>query len=81
MFECLYFYFVCFFRTYSIHRIKDGFREHKGETDSEKIKDLITYAKSNLEIIKRQVLLSLLMFSEHKYYHCSPPEPLHFSTI
>lgn len=61
MFECLHFF--CLFRTYSIHRIKDGFREHKGETDSQKIEDLLAYAKSNLEIIKRQVLL-LSLFSD-----------------
>lgn len=48
----MYFFF---FRTYSIRRIKDDFREHKDETDKQKIEELITYAKSNLEIIKRQV--------------------------
>lgn len=45
------------YRTYSLRRIKDAFKENKAETDSEKIMDLITYAKTNLEIIKRQVCL------------------------
>ncbi|XP_054721577.1 LOW QUALITY PROTEIN: LYR motif-containing protein 4-like [Uloborus diversus] len=48
------------YRTYSLRRIKDAFREHKEETDNEKIQDLVTYANSNLEIIKRQVVIGQL---------------------
>ncbi|KAF8782843.1 LYR motif-containing protein 4 [Argiope bruennichi] len=44
------------YRTYSLRRIKDAFREHKAETDYEKIDDLITYGNANLDIIKRQCL-------------------------
>ncbi|GFT23847.1 uncharacterized protein NPIL_152141 [Nephila pilipes] len=44
-------------RTYSVRRIKDAFREHKEDSDYERIDDLITFAKINLEIIKRQVLI------------------------
>ncbi|KAG8197301.1 hypothetical protein JTE90_007547 [Oedothorax gibbosus] len=48
------------YKTYSLRKIKDAFKEHKAETDPEKIKDFISYAKSNLEIIKRQVVIGEL---------------------
>ncbi|XP_055934041.1 LYR motif-containing protein 4B-like isoform X2 [Argiope bruennichi] len=48
------------YRTYSLRRIKDAFREHKAETDYEKIDDLITYGNANLDIIKRQVVIGQL---------------------
>ncbi|GBM80912.1 hypothetical protein AVEN_245613-1 [Araneus ventricosus] len=52
--------FLLHFRTYSLRRIKDAFQENKGQTDYEKIDDLITYAKANLDIIKRQVVIGEL---------------------
>ncbi|KFM61040.1 LYR motif-containing protein 4B, partial [Stegodyphus mimosarum] len=45
------------YRTYSLRRIKDAFREYREESDIQKIDDLLTYARSNLEIIKRQVVI------------------------
>ncbi|GFW17187.1 LYR motif-containing protein 4 [Trichonephila clavipes] len=48
------------YRTYSLRRIKDAFREHKEESNLEKVDDLLTYAKANIEIIKRQVLIGSL---------------------
>ncbi|XP_013772311.1 LYR motif-containing protein 4-like [Limulus polyphemus] len=48
------------YRTYALRRIKDAFRENKGESDPGKIKDLIMYGVHNLEIIKRQVVISQL---------------------
>ncbi|GIX68533.1 LYR motif-containing protein 4B [Caerostris darwini] len=48
------------YRTYSLRRIKDAFREHKGETDNLKIDDLILYGRTNLDIIKRQVVIGQL---------------------
>ncbi|CAL1273592.1 unnamed protein product [Larinioides sclopetarius] len=48
------------YRTYSLRRIKDAFQENKGENNYEKIDDLITYAKANLDIIKRQVVIGQL---------------------
>nr|XP_015913545.1 LYR motif-containing protein 4 [Parasteatoda tepidariorum] len=48
------------YRTYSLRRIKDAFKDYKDVTDQEKLADLITYGKSNLEIIKRQVIISQL---------------------
>lgn len=51
--------FYLMYRTYSIRRIKDGFKEHREETDGKKIEDLVTYAKSSLEVIKRQVHIFL----------------------
>ena len=38
-----------------MRRIKDGFKEHKRESDPETIKSLVKHAEDNLEVIKRQV--------------------------
>ena len=43
------------FRTYALRRIKDGFKQHKTESDPETIKSLVKHAEDNLEVIKRQV--------------------------
>ncbi|XP_067144822.1 LYR motif-containing protein 4B-like [Centruroides vittatus] len=48
------------YRSYALRRIKDAFRQNKNETDPEKLKDLISYGKENLEIIKRQVVIGKL---------------------
>ncbi|CAL1273593.1 unnamed protein product [Larinioides sclopetarius] len=54
------------YRTYSLRRIKDAFQENKGENNYEKIDDLITYAKANLDIIKRQREIFALVKSSKK---------------
>ncbi|XP_062833766.1 LYR motif-containing protein 4 isoform X3 [Anolis carolinensis] len=43
------------YRTYAIRRIKDAFRENKNISDSTEIETLLNKAKTNLEIIRRQV--------------------------
>lgn len=48
------------YRSYAQRRIKDAFREHKHETDQSKIDSLIQKGQENLEIIKRQVVISQL---------------------
>uniref|UniRef100_H9GLP7 Complex 1 LYR protein domain-containing protein n=2 Tax=Anolis carolinensis TaxID=28377 RepID=H9GLP7_ANOCA len=47
------------YRTYAIRRIKDAFRENKNISDSTEIETLLNKAKTNLEIIRRQVTCSL----------------------
>lgn len=46
------------FRRYFIRRIKDGFHENKHLTDQTKIDELIASANQNLEIIRRQAIIS-----------------------
>ncbi|XP_072017603.1 LYR motif-containing protein 4-like [Amphiura filiformis] len=48
------------YRTYAVIRIRDAFRENKDVTDSAKISSLVQKAEENLEIIKRQVVISQL---------------------
>ncbi|XP_069114111.1 LYR motif-containing protein 4-like [Argopecten irradians] len=45
------------YRTYAVRRTRDAFREHKNETDPSVISKLVTKAESNLEMVKRQVLI------------------------
>lgn len=52
------------YRSYALTRIKDGFRENKNVGDQKLINELISDAKKNLEIIKRQVIISSLYKSE-----------------
>ena len=42
-------------RLYAIRKVRDCFREHKNETDPERIINFITKAQTNLESLKRQV--------------------------
>ncbi|KAM9163834.1 LYR motif-containing protein 4 isoform 4-T4 [Pangshura tecta] len=49
------------YRTYAIRRIRDAFRENKHLKDSEEIQTLVNKARTNLEIIHRQ-LHSILFF-------------------
>ena len=44
-----------YYRAYTLRRIKDAFRENKNVTDPKVINQLLSKAKHNLEIIKRQV--------------------------
>ncbi|XP_038070137.1 LYR motif-containing protein 4-like [Patiria miniata] len=48
------------YREYALRRTKVAFRENKSLTDEAKIKALIQEAEENLQIIKRQVVLSQL---------------------
>ncbi|XP_060630756.1 LYR motif-containing protein 4 [Anolis sagrei] len=52
------------YRTYAIRRIKDAFRENKNISDSTEIEALLNKAKTNLEIIRRQVLVGQLYTAE-----------------
>ncbi|XP_038244570.1 LYR motif-containing protein 4 isoform X6 [Dermochelys coriacea] len=44
------------YRTYAIRRIRDAFRENKHLKDSEEIQTLVNKARTNLEIIHRQMM-------------------------
>ncbi|KXJ71126.1 LYR motif-containing protein 4 [Aedes albopictus] len=46
------------FRNYALRRVRDAFRENKALTDSSKIQAEMEYARKNLDIIKRQALIS-----------------------
>ncbi|XP_003226907.2 LYR motif-containing protein 4 isoform X2 [Anolis carolinensis] len=52
------------YRTYAIRRIKDAFRENKNISDSTEIETLLNKAKTNLEIIRRQVFIGQLYSAE-----------------
>ncbi|XP_022096157.1 LYR motif-containing protein 4-like [Acanthaster planci] len=60
------------YREYALRRTKDAFRENKSLTDEAGINALIREAEENLQIIKRQVVLSqlykdpLLVIEENK---------------
>jgi len=45
------------FREYAGRRVQDAFHEAKAETDSTKIKHLVTKAEENLQMIKRQTTI------------------------
>lgn len=65
-------FFLVIARLYAQRRIKDAFREHKCETDVNRINSLVQHAEDNLQLIKRQVrvnseidlLRSMLHFHE-----------------
>ncbi|CAH1778816.1 unnamed protein product [Owenia fusiformis] len=66
------------YRCYAIQRIKDAFREHKDESDPDKVAEYIAKANDNLGIIKRQVIISQLYSSPHIVIEDSgksPPSP------
>ncbi|KAM9665207.1 LYR motif-containing protein 4 isoform 2-T2 [Trichechus inunguis] len=48
------------YRTYAVRRIRDAFRENKNVEDPVEIQILVSKAKRDLEIIRRQVLISQL---------------------
>uniref|UniRef100_A0A4X1SL25 LYR motif containing 4 n=1 Tax=Sus scrofa TaxID=9823 RepID=A0A4X1SL25_PIG len=48
------------YRTYAIRRIRDAFRENKNVGDPAEIQALVTKAKRNLGIIRRQVSCAVL---------------------
>ena len=48
------------YRSYAIRRVKDGFRANAQLTEESKIKGIMSNAKENLEIIKRQTSVGRL---------------------
>ena len=54
--------FSYYYRTYALRRVRDGFHQHKSETNPEKIESLKKYAEENLEIIRRQVTHIYMQF-------------------
>jgi len=46
------------FRSYAVRRVKDAFRENRNVTDSEILHNKLAEAHKNLEIVKRQALIS-----------------------
>lgn len=45
------------YREYALRRTRDAFRQHKEETDGEKVKELLNQGKTDLEIVKRQAII------------------------
>ncbi|KAF8985460.1 LYR motif-containing protein 4 [Entomortierella lignicola] len=52
------------FRDYAIRRTRDAFQAAKNETDPAKIETLIHKAQQQLEVVKRQSLISQLYSGE-----------------
>lgn len=48
------------YRTYTLRRVRDAFRENRSETNPELIAGYIKKAEENLQIIKRQATISQL---------------------
>lgn len=46
------------FRSYAVRRVRDAFKQHKLETDPDNLKKLVSEAYENLEVIKRQAVIS-----------------------
>ncbi|BDA40397.1 probable LYR motif-containing protein 4 [Coccomyxa sp. Obi] len=44
-------------REYVRRKAREGFRAHKGETDAQKLSELLQDAKQELEVVKRQSLV------------------------
>lgn len=45
------------FREYILRRVREDFAANRTETDPERLKSLISFAKENLEIVKRQKIV------------------------
>jgi LYR motif-containing protein 4 len=45
------------FREYALRRTRDAFREHKNETDPEKVQELVHRGLNNLQMMKRQTVI------------------------
>uniref|UniRef100_A0A098M1K7 cDNA sequence BC034664 n=1 Tax=Hypsiglena sp. JMG-2014 TaxID=1550645 RepID=A0A098M1K7_9SAUR len=58
------------YRTYAIRKIRDAFRENKNITESSEIDTLINKAKTNLEMIRRQVTIGQLYTPEKLVIEC-----------
>ncbi|XP_039206702.1 LYR motif-containing protein 4 isoform X1 [Crotalus tigris] len=58
------------YRTYAIRKIRDTFRENKNIQESSEIDTLINKAKTNLEMIHRQVTVGQLYTAEKLVIEC-----------
>lgn len=45
------------FREYALRRTRDAFREHKNETDPEKVQELVHCGLNDLQMMKRQTVI------------------------
>ncbi|KAI7876942.1 hypothetical protein K492DRAFT_172085 [Lichtheimia hyalospora FSU 10163] len=54
------------FRDYAVRRSRDAFRANANEADPEKIAAMISKAEKELEIVKRQALISTLYTTGEK---------------
>ncbi|KAK7867270.1 hypothetical protein R5R35_000252 [Gryllus longicercus] len=61
------------FRMYALRRIRDGFRENMNIKDKAEISEMISYAKENLDIIKRQTTVGKLYSAEKLIIENSEP--------
>ncbi|KAL1501517.1 hypothetical protein ABEB36_006824 [Hypothenemus hampei] len=52
------------FRSYAVRRVRDAFREFQNMQDPEIIRNKLSEAYKNLEIIKRQALISQMYQSD-----------------
>ncbi|XP_053621217.1 LYR motif-containing protein 4 [Plodia interpunctella] len=52
------------FRSYAVRRVRDAFKENQTLTDPKAIKKQLEFAKGNLNIVKRQVLIGNLYKTE-----------------
>lgn len=52
------------FRSYALRRIRDGFRDSKGETDQKLAKKQFDLGAESLEIIRRQIVVGNLYQTE-----------------
>ncbi|XP_054841513.1 LYR motif-containing protein 4 [Eublepharis macularius] len=62
------------YRSYALRRIRDAFRENKNVKDSAQIETLMNNAKTNLEMIRRQVTIGQLYTTQKLVIEC--PEKL-----
>nr|XP_053621218.1 LYR motif-containing protein 4 isoform X2 [Plodia interpunctella] len=51
-------------RSYAVRRVRDAFKENQTLTDPKAIKKQLEFAKGNLNIVKRQVLIGNLYKTE-----------------
>ncbi|KAI8144067.1 hypothetical protein BJV82DRAFT_513682 [Fennellomyces sp. T-0311] len=63
------------FRAYAVRRSRDAFRAHADESDPTKIASLIDKAKQDLEVVKRQAIISSLYSSGEKLVIEKPVAP------
>lgn len=52
------------FREYAIRRTKDAFRQHKNESDKQKIQELLEKGLRELKVLRRQSLIHYMYPSE-----------------
>ncbi|KAI9497278.1 hypothetical protein BDB00DRAFT_757125 [Zychaea mexicana] len=63
------------FRSYAVRRSRDAFRAHADESDATKIASLINRGKQDLEVVKRQAIISTLYSSGQKLVIEKPVAP------